>query len=154
MPFVASRWIGGTLTNWTEIKKRITRMKDLEAMFAKGDLVEKYNKKERLMLKRELDRLIADFGGIKQLEGTPSALVIVDSKNEAIAATEGSKVRIPVIALCGTDNDVTKVSTPVIMNDAARASVKFFLDTMVEAVKANKKAAAPAVAAPAVAVAA
>lgn len=140
MPFVASRWIGGTLTNWTEIKKRTSRMKDLEAMFAKGDLVEKYNKKERLMLARELKRLNADFGGIKSLEGAPSAMIIVDSKNEAIAATEASKVRVPVIALCGTDNDITKVSTPVVMNDASRASVKFFLDTMVEAVKAAKPA--------------
>lgn len=146
MPFVASRWIGGSLTNWTEIKKRTSRMKELETMFAKGDLVEKYNKKERLMLKRELDRLVADFGGIKSLEGAPSALIIVDAKNEAIAATEGAKIRVPTIALCGTDNNITEVSTPVVMNDASRASVKFFLDEMVATVKASKPVkAAPAV---------
>lgn len=137
MPYVASRWLGGTLTNFVEIKKRIARMKSLTEQFAKGDLVQKYTKKERLMLERELNRLKADFGGIASLEQLPAALVVIDARAEDIAVTEAKKLRIPVIALCNTDNDLTKITFPVVANDGARESVKFFLDTLATSLKAG-----------------
>jgi small subunit ribosomal protein S2 len=137
MPYVASRWLGGTLTNFVEIKKRIARLKSLTEQFAKGDLVTKYTKKERLMLERELNRLKADFGGIASLEQIPAALIVVDSRAEIIAVTEAIKVRVPVIALCNTDNDLTKVTYPVLANDGARDNVKYFLDTVSSAFKAG-----------------
>ncbi len=137
MPYVTSRWLGGTLTNFVEIKKRIARLKSLTEQFAKGDLVQKYNKKERLMLERELNNLKDDFGGLSSLEQLPAAIIIVDSRQEMIATTEAIKLRIPVIALCNTDNDIKKVTYPVLANDAARDSVKFFLDTVSSAFKAG-----------------
>ncbi len=137
MPYVSSRWLGGTLTNFVEIKKRIARMKSLTEQFAKGDLVAKYNKKERLMLERELNRLKADFGGLVSLEQIPTAIIAVDARAEIIAVTEAIKLKIPVIALCNTDNDIKKVTYPVLANDGARDSVKFFLDTVSSAFKAG-----------------
>ncbi len=137
MPYVASRWLGGTLTNFVEIKKRIARMKNLTEQFAKGDLVQKYTKKERLMLERELTRLKADFGGIAALESLPAAVVVVDARAEEIAVTEAIKLRIPVIALANTDNDISKIAFPVLANDSARESVKYFLDTVATSLKAG-----------------
>lgn len=137
MPYVSSRWLGGTLTNFVEIKKRIARLKYLTEQFAKGDLVQKYNKKERLMLERELNRLKADFGGLASLEQVPAAIIVVDARAEAIAVTEAIKVKIPVIALCNTDNDIKKATYPVLANDGARDSVKFFLETIATSFKAG-----------------
>lgn len=137
MPYVATRWLGGTITNFVEIKKRIARLKSLTEQFAKGDLVQKYNKKERLMLERELNRLKADFGGISSLEQLPAAMIVVDARAEVIAVTEAQKVRMPVIALCNTDNDISKITYPVLANDGARDSVKYFLDTVAASFKAG-----------------
>ncbi len=144
MPYVASRWLGGTLTNFVEIKKRITRMKSLTEQFAKGDLVAKYNKKERLVLERELIHLKADFGGIASLEQAPAAMIVVDARAEIIAVTEAIKLKIPVIAICNTDNDLKKVTYPVLANDGSRESVKYFLDTISTSVKSGAAQAASA----------
>lgn len=140
MPYVAGRWIGGTFTNFPQIRKRIERFEMLSSQKEKGELG-KYTKKERLLIDREIDTLNRFFGGIVSMKEMPKALFVVDSKHEKIAVTEAQKVKIPVISLSGSDNNLTEVEFPIPGNDASRTSVGFFLDEIVAAYKAGHKAA-------------
>lgn len=129
MPVVSERWIGGTLTNWGEIKKRTARLKDLSDKFAKGEL-EKYTKKERLLFEREMGKLQVGFGGIAMLEGLPGALVIVDPREEHIAVMEAKKMKVETIALLNSDCDASEITYPIIANDSALKSVRYFLEEL------------------------
>lgn len=139
-PYVAERWVGGMMTNWSEIKKRTGRLKELKDKFAKGEL-EKYTKKERLLFEREMATLEREFGGIATLEGLPAALVVVDSRREHIAIEEATKMKVPTIALLNTDCDARMVTYPVVANDSALASVSFIVEQFAEAYKRAPKAA-------------
>jgi small subunit ribosomal protein S2 len=141
MPYVTERWVGGMLTNWPEIRKRTNRLKELSEKFAKGEL-DKYTKKEKLLFEREMGRLQAEFGGIASLEGAPGLIVIVDTREEHIAVTEAKKMRVETIGIGNTDCDASKVTYPVVGNDAAILSVSFFLKQIAEAVESGKKARA------------
>jgi small subunit ribosomal protein S2 len=136
MPFVDGRWIGGTLTNFPEIKKRLIKLEDLVKQKEKGEL-SKYTKKERLMIDREIANLERFFSGISSLKDLPKALVVADSKKEIIAVTEAKKMNIPVVAICGTDCDITNINYPIVANDASVSSLSFFLT---EISKAYQKA--------------
>ncbi len=136
MPYVASRWIGGTFTNFTEIKKRIDRLKDLTSQKEKGEL-SKYTKKERLLIDKEIDNLTIMYGGLGDMKELPTAVVMIDSKQEAIAVAEARQKNIPVIALCGSDCDLSLVNYPVVGNDSAKASINFFLKSITETYQAN-----------------
>jgi small subunit ribosomal protein S2 len=140
MPYVAGRWIGGTFTNFPQIRKRVERMEMLMSQREKGELG-KYTKKERLLIDREIDNLNRFFAGITSMKDMPKAMFVIDAKHETIAVTEAHKVKIPVIALCGSDNNLGNVEFPVPGNDASRMSVAFFLDEIVAAYKAGQKAA-------------
>lgn len=137
MPYVAGRWIGGTFTNYPQIRKRVERFEMLSLQREKGELA-KYTKKERLLIDREIDNLNRFFGGIVSMKELPKAIFVVDSKHEVIAVTEAHKVNIPVIALCGSDCDLKGVEKPIPGNDASRTSIAFFLDEMVAAYKQGK----------------
>jgi len=136
MPFVDGRWIGGTLTNFSEIKKRLNKLEDLTKQKEKGELT-KYTKKERLMIDREIANLDRFFSGILSMKDLPKAMVVVDSKKEIIAVTEAQKMNIPVIALCGTDSDISLISYPIVANDSSVSSITFFVN---EIAKAYQKA--------------
>jgi len=138
MPYVTERWVGGMLTNWSEIKKRTGRLKELSEKFSKGEL-DKYTKMEKLLFEREMGRLQTEFGGIAMLEGAPAAIVIFDPREEHIAATEAKKMKVETIAIANTDCDISKITYPVIANDSALLSVKFFLAQIGEAYEAGKK---------------
>lgn len=125
-PYVTERWVGGMLTNWPEIKKRTARLKELTDKFAKGEL-EKYTKKERLLFEREMEKLQTEFGGISSLEGTPGALVIVDPREEHIAVLEAIKMKVEIIAILNTDCNMNEITYPILANDSALESVKYFL---------------------------
>jgi small subunit ribosomal protein S2 len=140
MPYVAGRWIGGTFTNFPQIRKRVDRMEMLMTQREKGELG-KYTKKERLLIDREIDNLNRFFAGIASMKEMPKAVFVIDAKHETIAVTEAHKVKIPVIALCGSDNNLNDVEYPIPGNDASRMSVAFFLDEIVAAYKAGHKAA-------------
>jgi small subunit ribosomal protein S2 len=140
MPYVAGRWIGGTFTNFPQIRKRVDRMEMLTTQREKGELG-KYTKKEQLLIDREIDNLNRFFAGIASMKDMPKAVFVVDSKHEGIAVTEAHKVKIPVIGLCGTDCNLNDVEFPIPGNDAARMSIAFFLDEIVAAYKAGHKAA-------------
>ncbi len=132
MPYVNTRWIGGALTNFSEIKKRITKLLDLRAEKEKGGF-EKYTKKERLMIDREMADMSKNFEGLTTITRTPDVMIVIDSKKEHIAVTEAQKMNIPVVALANTDCNLKNVEFPVIANDASVSSISFFLNEVKEA---------------------
>ncbi len=131
-PFVAGRWIGGTLTNFKEIRKRIDKFESRNAEKEKGELA-KYTKKERLLIDREIAKLEVMFGGIVSMKDKPGALVVIDPKKEAIAVEEARQVGVPVVALASSDCDLSLVSYPVPGNDVAKASISYFLSEVAKA---------------------
>jgi small subunit ribosomal protein S2 len=133
-PYVAGRFIGGSLTNFPEIRKRVEKMERLVSEREKGELA-KYTKKERLLIDREITKLHEFFFGISVMKHLPQALFVIDAKKESIAVKEAHKIGIPVIALCGTDNNLNDVEFPIPGNDASRASIEFFLKKIAESYK-------------------
>lgn len=132
MPHVAGRWIGGTLTNYPEIKKRIARLDELKTQREKGELA-KYTKKERLLIDREIEKLTAYFGGLSTLTGLPKLLVVIDPKKEQIAVLEARRMSIPVVALAGSDADLHQVKFAIPGNDTSRQTINFILEEIVKA---------------------
>jgi small subunit ribosomal protein S2 len=98
MSYVNNRWLGGTLTNFQTIKQRINRLKELEEMKRDGSF-SRYTKKEAIRMEKELAKLETNLGGIKEMDESPSALFVVDTKKETIAINEGKKLGIPIIAM-------------------------------------------------------
>lgn len=133
MPVVISRWVGGTLTNFSEIKKRIARLEELRTAKANGDLSKKYTKKEQLLITREMTKMEELFSGLTQLKGLPDALVIVDPKKEVNAVREALQLDIPMIAIASTDCDIDEVTYPILANDASRASIEFIIKKLSQA---------------------
>lgn len=129
---VTNRWVGGIITNFSEIRKRIQRLTTLRDEKSQG-LLEKYTKKERLLLDREMDKMERNFGGIVDMKRIPDILVVVDPTKEHIAVTEAKMMQIPVIALANTDCDLTKVDYPIVMNESSRASIELVMNALAEA---------------------
>ena len=145
MPYVAGRWIGGTLSNFAEIKKRIARLEELVDQRDRGELG-KYTKKEHLLFDRKIEKLTNYFGGLSQLRSLPKFIVIVDPKKEYTAVAEARKMHIPIVALAGSDNNLYELEYPIPGNDSSRQSIAFILRELVVAYKrglvAKKEAAA------------
>jgi small subunit ribosomal protein S2 len=142
-PYVVNRWIGGILTNFSEIKKRIERLKSLLAEKESGELDRKYTKKERVVIGREIDKLTFNFGGIVDMEKIPGLMVVVDPRHDDIAVIEAREIGIPVIGILSSDNDLTKVTHPVPVNDALTSSLEVVLNELVTAYKAGVAAHVP-----------
>ena len=138
MPFVPGRWIGGTLTNFSEIKRRIARLEELTTQRERGELA-KYTKKERLLIDREIAKLELYFGGLSTLKSLPKFLVVIDPKKEHIAVKEAEAMKIPVIALAGSDSNLYDVDYAIPGNDASRQTIDFILGKIVEAYKKGKE---------------
>jgi len=128
MPYVAGRWIGGTLTNFSEVKKRLERLEELRTKREKGELEKKYTKREQLDFDREIEDLNAQFGGIASVRQLPAALFVIDAKRESIAAKEARDLSIPVVGLMNSDGNIKDVTYPIVGNDSALKSVTFFVD--------------------------
>jgi small subunit ribosomal protein S2 len=139
MPYVDGRWIGGTLTNFTQIRKRVEKMEKLTMEKEKGELA-KYTKKERLLIDREIANLERFFSGIVSMKELPKALFVIDPKKEKNAVKEAQDMGIPVIALAGSDNNIKKLDHVMVGNDASQTSVNFFTQEMAKAYSAAKKA--------------
>ncbi|TKI91994.1 30S ribosomal protein S2, partial [Bacillus cereus] len=118
MYFVNQRWLGGTLTNFQTIQKRIKRLKDIERMQEDGTF-EVLPKKEVVQLKKELERLEKFLGGIKDMKGLPSALFVVDPRKERIAVAEARKLHIPIIGIVDTNCDPDEIDHVIPANDDA-----------------------------------
>lgn len=132
--YMTERWMGGLLTNFTTIKTRLKRMKTLEEQFKTGE-INKYVKKERFVLRNELEKLNKDLGGIKEMLKMPDVLVVVDAKAEQIAIREATALGIPVVALVDTNNDTTGLAHAVPGNDDAPKSVELLLTELLSGVK-------------------
>ena len=132
MPYVGERWVGGALTNFPEIKKRIVKLLDLRDKKEKGGL-DKYTKKEQLLINKEMEDMTRNFQGLTGITKTPDAVFVVDPKKEHIAVTEAKKMKLPVIALLNTDCNLKQIEYPIIANDASISSITFFLLKIKEA---------------------
>ncbi|MFM2424317.1 MAG: hypothetical protein RLZZ70_708 [Candidatus Parcubacteria bacterium] len=130
MPYVVNRWIGGMLTNFSEIKKRIYRLESLIAERESGELDRKYTKKERVLITREVDKLHHNFGGIRTCAKVADIMVVVDPRHDSIAVTEANEMGMPIIALMSSDCDTSKVTYPIVVNDALQASVTMVLNEL------------------------
>lgn len=131
-PFVNQRWLGGLLTNFTTVSKRLARMKELEELDFEGT-TSGFTKKELLIKKRELDKLHKSLGGIRNLTKTPSALWVVDTKKEHLAIDEAKKLGIPVIGILDTNCDPDEVQYPIPGNDDAIRSVSLLTRIIADA---------------------
>lgn len=136
--YINERWLGGTLTNFKTIKKRIEYFKELEEKKKKGELA-KYTKKERAKIDQELRDLEIKFGGIKEMEGLPDAIFVLDMKKDALAVKEASKKGVKVIGIADTNVDPTLADYPIPANDDAISSVKYILDKVKEVILKTKK---------------
>lgn len=139
MPHVVNRWVGGMLTNFSEVRKRIARLKDLVAQGESGELERKYTKKERVMIGRELDKLKHNFSGIESMERLPHYLVIVDPRHDDIAVKEAQETNIPTIGITGSDMNLRNITYPIVVNDTLQSSVDMVLNELVQAFEQGKK---------------
>ncbi|MEK7190493.1 MAG: 30S ribosomal protein S2 [Patescibacteria group bacterium] len=136
MPYVIERWIGGTLSNFTEIKKRIIELENYQKNSQGGGL-DKYTKKERVVMAKKMEKLARYYTGLLGLKKSPDALFIVDARSEHIAATEAEKMSVPVIALVNSDSNIKNIDYPIVANDSGIPSIRFFATAIVDAYKKN-----------------
>lgn len=131
--YVNQRWLGGLLTNYRTIQKRVKRLVEIEEMESSG-LIEVYTKKEQAMYKKEKARLENFLGGIKEMKKLPNAIFVVDPKEEHNAVAEAKKLGIPVFAMVDTNCDPEEVDFPIASNDDAVRSVKLIITLMADAI--------------------
>lgn len=135
-PYCAGRWIGGSITNFQEINKRLSRLTELSDMREKGELA-KFTKHERLLIDREIADLELMFGGLRGMTKIPDALFVIDPKKEAGAVEEARQHKIPVIAFMNSDCDMKSVNYPIPGNDASLASITYILDEVAKTYESN-----------------
>lgn len=133
--YVNERWIGGTFTNFKEIRKRINYWKELENKTKDPDYEKNYVKKERLTIQKEIDRMKMKFEGIRDMEELPGALVVLSADKESIAVKEAKKCGIKVIGVVDTNTDPTPIDYVIPANDDAFTSVEYILYKMQEVLK-------------------
>ena len=138
MPYVVERWLGGTLTNWHTVGERVKHLKDLEAKMASGQLNAKYNKLEVQRFQEGIDQMNLMYGGIKNLQGRPGAVFVVDIVHEANAVKEAQKLHVPVIAIVDTNADPTQATYPIPANDDAIKTIQLIADYVKQAILQGK----------------
>ncbi|HNW71588.1 MAG TPA: 30S ribosomal protein S2 [Candidatus Paceibacterota bacterium] len=134
MPYVNERWIGGTLSNFSEIKKRIVELENYRKENKEGGL-EKYTKKERVVMAKKMEKLARYYSGLVGLKKIPDALFIVDTKTEHIAKTEAQKSNVPVIALLNSDSNIKNIDYPIVCNDSGIPSIRIFTESILNSYK-------------------
>ena len=137
MPYVINRWLGGTLTNFVQIKQTLKRMKTLKDQSEKGEL-KKYTKMEQLMISREIEDMEHKFGGIQHLTKAPDALFVIDTKTEKTAVKEANVTGIPVIALCDTNVNPAGIAKVIPGNDDAIKAIDLICKLASEAIKEGR----------------
>lgn len=132
-PYVAARWLGGTISNWSEIKKRVDRLAELSAPDADTTLAKQHTKLELIMIGREKKRLTERLDGITTMTKKPDALLVVDTKHEKHAVKEANDAGIPIIAIMSSDCDLRQAAYPIVANDTSRETVKLILGELTDA---------------------
>ncbi len=138
MPYVNHRWLGGMLTNFKTIKQSVKRLKELEAMDAEGGFEQRFNKKEALGLRREMEKLNRSLGGIKDMDTLPDALFVIDVGHEKIAVREAKTLGIPVIGVVDTNNNPRGVDYVIPGNDDSARAIALYAAGVADAVIAGR----------------
>jgi len=138
MPYIVERWLGGMLTNFETVQRRINYFNQLRNLLDSEEL-KKYTKKERLLKEREFKKLNIYFKGVENLNKLPDAIFVIDPHHEAIAVDEANKLNIPVIALIDVDGDPDKVTYPIPGNDDTRSAIEYIVNKVAEAILNAKK---------------
>lgn len=138
MPWVTVRWLGGTITNWEEIKKQIDKFKKMEEKRAKGEY-KNYTKKEQILIDREIEKKEKFLGGLKEMEELPAAILVIDTKKEHTAVREANRKKIPVIGLVDSNADPDLVDYVIPANDDAVGAVKLVVGAISEAISEGLK---------------
>jgi len=131
--YVNHRWLGGMLTNWETVSKSIKKLKTLEERIETGE-INSLTKKERLQIERQKEKLDLTLGGIKNMNGIPDALFIIDTNKEAIAVLEANSLKIPVVAICDTNTNPSGVDYPIPGNDDALRAIALYCDLVAASV--------------------
>ncbi|MBR3329074.1 30S ribosomal protein S2 [Candidatus Saccharibacteria bacterium] len=139
MPYVTTRWVGGTLTNVETVNRQIKKLKDLERRMASGELENRYSKLEVQRFQEEIDLLNERYGGIKEMTEQPAAIIVVDANEDRNAIKEANVLKIPVFAITDTNIDPTNIDYVIPANDDSIKATKLILDYFVEAIKEGKK---------------
>lgn len=139
MPYVTTRWLGGTLTNFQTIKKRIDKLLDMEHKEDTGE-TQVFSKKELAKFLKEKQRLLRNLDGIKNMESIPKAIFIIDTKREKIAVAEAQRLTIPIIGLIDTNSDPDPIDYCIVGNDDAIKSIKIITSKIADAVLEGKQA--------------
>ena len=133
MPYIVSRWLGGTLTNASSVLNLVKKFRKLKKDLEISD-EKKYTKKERLQIQREVDRLEVLIGGISNLNKIPDVLFVVDCKDEKTAVLEAVKKEVPIVAICDTNVNPDKIDYPIPSNDDATSALKLLVNLASEAI--------------------
>ena len=136
--FVARKWMPGLLTNYETIRRRIKYFKDLKMQKTSGEW-DKYTKKERLELQRDIDKLQDAFGGVESMAKLPDVIVVLDAVHDALALREAKRLGISSIAVCDSNSDPDIVSYPIPGNDDAIKSLKYFAEKITQAIEEGKR---------------
>jgi len=134
MPYVVEKWLGGILTNFEVISKRIESLKEMEKKAEEGEF-DKYPKKEKIRMMRKLEKIKKRFEGLKRLERLPDIVFVVDAAKEALAVKEANYKKIPVVGICDTDGDPSQLTYPIPANDDALSALKYILDRVKKVLK-------------------
>lgn len=140
MPYVDHRWLGGTLTNYKTVRRSIQRLKELQEL-RESSVAQQINKKERLTLDRELEKLERSLGGIKDMGGLPDVLFVIDVGFEKIAIQEARRLKIPVVGVVDTNNDPQGIDYIIPGNDDAIRAINLYLTAAADTILAAKQAA-------------
>ncbi len=134
MPYVVQRWLGGMLTNFAQMQKRVYKLKDLKAKRESGEL-KKYTKREQLLIDREIAQLEKFLGGVADMDKLPDALFIVDTHKEEVAVREANKMGISVVGMVDTNGDPARVDYIIPVNDDAVKSIELVVKAVAGAIK-------------------
>ena len=138
MPYIKNRWLGGTFTNYSEIKRRIKYLNDQEHLL-ESDELKKYTKYEQSRIRKEIARMNEKMGGIKKMDKLPQAVFVIDIKENALAVKEAQSAGIPTVALTDTNTDPTLVDYPIPANDDALSALKYILGIVAKNIMEAKK---------------
>ena len=137
VPYINERWLGGIISNFEQMRKSLKKMEEMKVNMVSG-VYNKYTKKERLLIDREIARLERFFGGIKTLTAIPDVLFVIDTKREAGAVHEANERKVPVIGIVDSNSDPDVVDYPIPMNDDASKALEYVLDLVKQAIEEGK----------------
>lgn len=138
IPYVNERWLGGTISNFPQMQRSLKKMEEMAANVTSG-FYNKYTKKERLLIDREITRLERFFGGIKNLTGIPDVLFVIDTKREAGAVYEANAKKVQVVGIVDSNSDPDMIDYPIPMNDDASKALEYILEMFKQAVTEGSK---------------